>query len=310
MSVISNKILINTEEIDGKEIKIYSCTIDGFETYSVNFQNGSSNVNLTLFCIYAMDGDEYYTGMIHWPFNSKSEYSSSEYFIEKNTQTAYVNGYNENDDSDKIEFIKRNVTLFMFQLSGIIFETEKSNEEEDEEEGIIVSGHIAFDITSVIPKIIYKGNVRFDTYCPILNEQIFITKCESIRYNKTRVFCNVINGHNDSYVWTNYPLPITTYGTFTSRKEIDKWIINNNLEYTYSINYTKAEERNNGSGVNNDSFFTDYNVIIQKDEQGNGIIVKFHKEKKNDKDVIFDVNGTKTVIIEEGCILECDLFKC
>lgn len=321
MSVISNVLLINTEVINGKEIKIYSGTIVNNETYSCYF-NDNVNVNLTMFCIYAMDGYNLYTGTIHWPFNNTSnsenintEDMSSEEFINKYTTTDYTD---DSYDDNKNNFIKRNATLFAFCLTGIIFETEKSNEEEEEDQGITVSGHIAFkefpdygiNFQGVTPKIIYKGNVIFDTYCPILNEQICEPKCETIRYNTAMVMCIAVNYKNDSYVWNSYPYLDPSVSSFNTRKEVDKWIINKNLEYDYSINYTKAEERDFSSGFDNESFFTEHYVIIQKDEEGNEVIVKFHKEKKDDKDVIFDVNGTKTVIIEEGCILECDKFKC
>ena len=122
--------------------------------------------------------------------------------------------------------------------------------------------------------------------------------------------CDAVKGQNDSYVWYDYPLSNNPDGTVNQRKEIDKWIINKNLKYTYSIEYTKPEDRDDNSGLSYNPIFTDYNVIIQRDEQENGVIVKFHKEKKNDKDVIFDVRGIKTVRIEEGCVLECDKFKC
>lgn len=322
-----NRFLINTEKINGKDINIYYSIDDSCETYSVDFQNNNDSVNLTVFYIHALDVNENkpYTGMIHWPFNDtiNSENNtatgmSSEDFIKEYTTTQYTNGYDENDDTDKLIIldIKKNATLFIFCLNGILFETEKSNEEEDESGGIIVSGHILFEnskyfnFNEVTPQIIYKGNVNFTTYCPILNEQIRVPKCETFRYNKARVLCNVIKGHNDSCVWYYYPLPITSDGTVTQRKEIDKWIINKNLQYTYSIEYVKAEERDDNSGIDYNTFFTDYNVIIQKDEQENGVTVKFHKKKKTDEDVTFDVKGTTTVRIEEGCVLDCDIFKC
>ena len=315
-----NEDLLNTEVIDNKEIKIYYCTITGHETHPCDFKNYNNDVNLTMFIIYAMDGDEHYTGTIHWPFGgSNSTYLSSGDFIKTKTVTNYVdNSYDPIDDIDTINFIKRNATLFVFCLTGILFETEKSNEEEYEDEGIIVSGHISFqefpdngiDFKGVTPKIIYKGNVTFDTYCPILSEQICKTKCETIRYNKARVMCDAVKGQNDSYVWYDYPLSNNPDGTVNQRKEIDKWIINKNLKYTYSIKYTKPEDRDDSSGLSYKPIFTDYNVIIQRDEQENGVIVKFHKENKNKEDVTFDVRGIKTVSIEEGCILECDKFKC